>query len=78
MTAAVGTAPLNEQRKNGAHSLFYVECKINEKIVKFLIDTGSALTIIPKVLASRIEPSHLQLSAANGSSIKNFCQTKLP
>ena len=52
--------------------MLYVTCKIKEKIVSFLVDTGSRLTIVPLDFAVEILPSSLRLIAANGSQIRNF------
>jgi len=55
--------------------MLYINCKINKTIVRFLVDTGSVLTIIPKSLACDLIPSGLKLTAANGSNIRSYGST---
>ena len=55
-----------------------MDCKVGTRISRFLIDTGSAVTIVPKEFASsHITPSLLKLTAANGSTIRNYGTTVL-
>ena len=78
LTAAINSAPNDEQHTAGANnSLLYVNCKIDHQLNRFLVDTGSALTIISRKLAKNVEPSSLRLTAANGSTIRNYGTTVL-
>ena len=45
---------------------------MDHQLSRFLVDAGSALTIIPRKLAKIVEPSSLRLTAANGSNIKTY------
>jgi len=57
--------------------LFYVEFYFGKHLKKFLVDTGSALTIVPLALADKVEPTHLKLTAANGTRITCYGTTAL-
>ena len=52
--------------------LLFVDCQVKKKPIKFLVDTGSAKTIIPFSYANDIELAPLRLSAANGSKIHTY------
>lgn len=45
---------------------------MNKIKVRFLVDTGSRISIVPRKFAEEILPSNLRLMAANGSDIHNF------
>ena len=74
LNAAVNHASVNEQPENDAteRSLFYLNCTISKRCSKFLVDTGSALTIVPLQLAGDIEPASIKLIAANNSQIHAY------
>ena len=62
---------------NVTSTLLYLDCKIERNPVKFLIDTGSVLTVVPAKYVHSVEPTTKILTAANGSPIRTYGITDL-
>ena len=81
LIAAIESTPLNGQSSvsgvNTSEKLLYVTCKINGNSVEFLVDTGSAVTVIPYKFASTILPTNKLLTAANDKEIKTYGTSKV-
>jgi len=62
---------INGKRVEPGRLLFFVRAKINgiRKRINLLIDTGSAVTIIPKSHVEEVNDATVRLTAANGSNI---------
>ena len=52
--------------------MFYVPCSIKDSPLSFLVDTGSAISVVPRQYAKHINPTTQLLKAANGTNIKTF------
>ena len=62
---------------NSTSPLLFIECKVDNSPIRFLIDTGSVVTTVPPRFASGIIPTNERLSAANGNPITTFGKTTM-
>ena len=62
------TNPSSNELKT--YRLFYIWDRTNE--IKFLVDTGAAISVIPHTIDPSAKPTLLKLQAANGSTIDMY------
>jgi len=57
--------------------MLYLKCSLKDTKLSFLVDTGSAVCVVPPKFVSTTAPTCKVLTAANGSRIKTYGTAKV-